>query len=140
MQQLDNFCSSALGRAAILRGDQRLRLLRTVFRNLDANTLFQKFAIPLPEVQQGFGTTHRFAELDVSTATPEGLVLLKLYAMPSLYRPGLFDRVSVDSQLCSRPDRLHRPGLRGLPCSAVKSGSSISRRPSARKCRKRARP
>jgi len=55
---------------------------------LTANALFA-------EAQQCFGTTHRFAELDVPTATPEGLVLLKLYAMPSLYRQGQFDRVSV---------------------------------------------
>lgn len=55
---------------------------------LTANALFA-------EVQQYFGTTHRFAELDVSTATAEGLVLLKLYALPSLYRQGQIDRVTV---------------------------------------------
>ena len=55
---------------------------------LTANALFA-------EVQQCFGTTHRFAELDVPTATPEGLVLLKLYALPSLYRQGQIDRVTV---------------------------------------------
>lgn len=53
-----------------------------------ANALFA-------EAQQYFGTTHRFAELDVPTATPEGLVLLKLYALPSLYRQGQIDRVTV---------------------------------------------
>lgn len=69
---------------------------------LTANTLFA-------EVQQGFGTIHRFAELDVSTATPEGLILLKLYALPSLYRQGLFDRVSVyESDIASLMQR-HRP-------------------------------
>jgi hypothetical protein len=55
---------------------------------LTANALFT-------EAQQSFGTTHRFAELDVPTATPEGLVLLKLYALPSLYRQGQIDRVTV---------------------------------------------
>lgn len=55
---------------------------------LTANALFA-------EAQQGFGTTHRFAELKVPTATPEGLVLLKLYALPSLYRQGQIDRVTV---------------------------------------------
>jgi hypothetical protein len=55
---------------------------------LTANALFA-------EVQQCFGTTHRFAELAVPTATPEGLVLLKLYALPSLYRQGQIDRVTV---------------------------------------------
>ncbi len=33
--------------------------------------------------------------MEVPTATPAGLILLKLYALPSLYRQGLFDRVSV---------------------------------------------
>jgi len=68
---------------------------------LTANTLFA-------EAQESFGTTHRFAELDVPTATPEGLVLLKLYALPSLYRQGLFDRVSVyESDIASLLQR-HR--------------------------------
>ena len=71
---------------------------------LTANTLFA-------EVQQGFGTTHRFAELEVATATPEGLILLKLYALPSLYRQGLFDRVSVyESDIASLMQR-HRPAV-----------------------------
>lgn len=55
---------------------------------LTANKLFA-------EVQADFGTTHRFAEIEVPTATAAGLILLKLYALPSLYRQGLFDRVSV---------------------------------------------
>lgn len=65
----------------------RFRTVRVEVR-LTANALFA-------ETQRSFGTTHRFAELDVPTATPVGLVLLKLYALPSLYRQGLFDRVSV---------------------------------------------
>ena len=66
------------------------------------------------EVQQGFATTHRFAELDVSTATPEGLVLLKLYALPSLYRQGLFDRVTVyEGDIASLMQR-HCPAVEPL--------------------------
>lgn len=55
---------------------------------LTANPLFA-------EAQESYGASHRFADLDVPTATPEGLILLKLYALPTLYRQGLFDRVSV---------------------------------------------
>lgn len=66
------------------------------------------------EVQQSFGTIHRFAEQDVPMATPEGLVLLKLYALPSLYRQGLFDRVSVyESDIASLLQR-HRPSVEPL--------------------------
>jgi hypothetical protein len=65
----------------------RFRSVRVDVR-LTANALFA-------EAQQRFGTTHRFAEVDVPTATPEGLVLLKLYALPSLYRQGQIDRVAI---------------------------------------------
>jgi hypothetical protein len=66
------------------------------------------------EAQQSFGTSHRFAELDVPTATPEGLVLLKLYAPPSLYRRGLFDRVTVyEGDIASLMQR-RRPAVEPL--------------------------
>lgn len=74
---------------------------------LTANALFA-------EAQQSFGTVHCFAELEVPTATPEGLVLLKLYALPSLYRQGLFDRVSVyEADIASLLQR-HRPAVAPL--------------------------
>lgn len=53
-----------------------------------ANPLFR-------HVAEKCAILHRFAEMEVPTATPEGLILLKLYALPSLYRQGLFDRVSI---------------------------------------------
>ncbi len=37
----------------------------------------------------------RFAEREIPTATVEGLLLLKLYALPSLYRQGDFARVGL---------------------------------------------
>jgi len=37
-------------------------------------------------VAERFATKHRFAELTVPTATVEGMILLKLFALPSLYR------------------------------------------------------
>jgi hypothetical protein len=36
-----------------------------------------------------------FGGLSIRTVTVEGLVLLKLYALPSLYRQGNFDRVNI---------------------------------------------
>jgi len=77
------------------------------FRSVRVDVLLTSNAL-FAETQQNFGTTHRFAELDVPTATPEGLVLLKLYALPSLYRQGQFDRVSVyESDIASL---MHRHG------------------------------
>lgn len=40
-------------------------------------------------------TIHSFHEQDIPTATVEGLLLLKLYALPSLYRQGNFARVGL---------------------------------------------
>jgi hypothetical protein len=74
---------------------------------LTANALFA-------DAHKNFATVHRFAELDVPTATPEGLVLLKLYALPSLYRQGRFDRVTVyEGDIASLLQR-HRPAMEPL--------------------------
>jgi hypothetical protein len=43
-------------------------------------------------VQMEYTQVTQFGEHAVITATPAGLVILKLYALPSLYRQGLFDR------------------------------------------------
>jgi hypothetical protein len=74
--------------------EQSEYFVRGRFRSVRVDVLLTANAV-FAEVQQSFGTRHRFAELDVPTATPAGLILLKLYALPSLYREGLFDRVSV---------------------------------------------
>ncbi len=55
---------------------------------LTANPLFKK-------VQQEYATTQHFIESDIQCATVEGLLLLKLYALPSLYREGEFARVGL---------------------------------------------
>ncbi|MEL6470119.1 MAG: hypothetical protein AAFQ74_10355 [Cyanobacteria bacterium J06623_4] len=46
-------------------------------------------------VQANYETEKTFGSLKVRTSTVEGLILLKLYALPSLYRQGKFDKVSV---------------------------------------------
>ncbi len=55
---------------------------------LTQNPLFKK-------VQQQYATRHGFVEQEVPCATVEGLLLLKLYALPSLYRQGNFARVGI---------------------------------------------
>lgn len=55
---------------------------------LTSNPLFEK-------VQRRYATTQRFTERDIPCATVEGLLLLKLYALPSLYRQGNFARVAL---------------------------------------------
>ncbi len=55
---------------------------------LTSNPLFEK-------VRQQYATTQRFVEREIPCATVEGLLLLKLYALPSLYRQGNFARVAL---------------------------------------------
>jgi predicted nucleotidyltransferase len=47
------------------------------------------------EVRQRYTTTQRFVEQDIPCTTVEGLILLKLYALPSLDRQGDFTRVGL---------------------------------------------
>jgi len=63
-------------------GDLKVDLLLT------RNPLFDK-------VQREHRTMARFAGRDIPCATVEGLLLLKLYALPSLYRQGNFARVNL---------------------------------------------
>jgi hypothetical protein len=46
-------------------------------------------------VQRRYATIKPFREQDIPCATVEGLLLLKLYALPSLYRQGNFARVGL---------------------------------------------
>lgn len=55
---------------------------------LTSNPLF-KLAL------ERFTTTHQFAELEVPISTVQGLILLKLYALPPLYRQFDWDRIYI---------------------------------------------
>ncbi len=55
---------------------------------LTRNPLFE-------QVQKNYTAVQRFVEQDIPCATVEGLLLLKLYALPSLYREGNFARVGI---------------------------------------------
>ena len=55
---------------------------------LTSNPLFD-------EVRRRHVTRQRFVEREIPCATPEGLVLLKLYALPSLYRQGDVTRAAI---------------------------------------------
>ena len=55
---------------------------------LTSNPLFDK-------VRRCYATVGHFSERDVPCATVEGLLILKLYALPSLYRQGNFARVGL---------------------------------------------
>jgi hypothetical protein len=47
------------------------------------------------DVRRNHVTTRRFVERDVPCATVEGLLLTKLFALPSLYRQGQFAKIGI---------------------------------------------
>src|ERR1035437_3465758 len=67
---------------------------RAQFRSVQVDLLFT-FNPLFKTVAEKFATKHRFAELEVPAVTVEGLIVLKLYALPSLYRQFDWDRIYV---------------------------------------------
>ena len=67
---------------------------RAQFRSVQVDLLFT-FNPLFQTVTEKFATTHMFAELKVPAATVEGLIVLKLYALPSLYRQFQMDRAAL---------------------------------------------
>jgi len=65
---------------------------RAQFRSVPVDLLFT-FNPVFKMVAEKFATRHRFAELEIPTVTVEGLMVLKLYALPSLYRQFDWDRI-----------------------------------------------
>ena len=66
----------------------------TNFRSVQVDLLLTQNPL-FKIVAEKFATNHRFAELEIPTATVEGLVVLKLYALPSLYRQMDLDRAAL---------------------------------------------
>jgi hypothetical protein len=86
---------------------------RARFRNVRVDFLFTSNAI-FRLAKDRYAMTHQFAEVQVPCATAEGLVLLKLYALPSLYRQGDLQRAALYetdiTMLCQR----HQPRIAPL--------------------------
>src|SRR4029077_20487221 len=74
---------------------------------LTRNPLFE-------EVRQRHATTRPFVEREIPCATVEGLLLLKLYALPSLYRQGNFARVGLYENDIATLLHDYRPALEPL--------------------------
>jgi hypothetical protein len=62
-------------------------IARVTFEGLQIDLLLPSNPV-FDEVRRRYATRQRFVEREIPCATPEGLVLLKLYALPSLYRQG----------------------------------------------------
>jgi len=66
------------------------------------------------EVQKHFTTFKHFVEHAIPCATVEGLVLLKLYSLPSLYRQGNFTRVGLAENDIATLIHIHNPPLQQI--------------------------
>lgn len=74
---------------------------------LTRNPLFEK-------IRKQHTVVQSFVEQEISCATVEGLLLLKLYALPSLYRQGNFARVGICETDIATLIHDHRPALEPL--------------------------
>jgi hypothetical protein len=67
---------------------------RGKFKSVQVDLLLTKNPL-FKIVAEKFTTRHSFAELEVPAVTVEGLIVLKLYALPSLYRQFQMDRAAL---------------------------------------------
>jgi hypothetical protein len=86
---------------------------RAQFRSLQVDLLFT-FNPLFKTVAEKFATVHSFAELDIPAATVEGLIVLKLYALPSLYRQFDWERIYIYESDIKTLLALHRPTMEPL--------------------------
>lgn len=64
------------------------------FRGIQLDLLLTSNAV-FDLVREKHSSVQQFRGREIRTATPDGLVLMKLFALPSLYRQGDFGRVGV---------------------------------------------
>ncbi|MBA2339662.1 MAG: hypothetical protein H0V88_04660 [Pyrinomonadaceae bacterium] len=73
---------------------QDSNFIRGNFNELQIDILLTENPL-FARVQQSYSARQQFLERTIPCATVEGLIILKLYALPSLYRQGKFARVSL---------------------------------------------
>jgi hypothetical protein len=74
--------------------DQNADFMRGKFNELQIDILLTRNPL-FDKIRQQYTTIQPFIEQEIPTATVEGLLLLKMYALPSLYRQGNFARVAL---------------------------------------------
>lgn len=74
---------------------------------LTRNPLFER-------VRAHYAVAQNFVEQEITCATVEGLLVLKLYALPSLYRQGDFARVGLYENDIATLLHYHQPNLEPL--------------------------
>ena len=104
---------SALERLPELHLESRDVFARSRFGELRVDVLLTSNPL-FDEVRQRYTTSRRFVEQEIPCATVEGLTLLKLYALPSLYRQGNFTRVGLYENDIATLMHTHNPNVESL--------------------------
>jgi len=86
---------------------------RGVFEGLQIDILLTKNPL-FRLVRQKYTAKQSFLKREISIATVEGLLLLKLYALPSLYREGNFVRVSIYENDVASLMYAYRPNMESI--------------------------
>lgn len=73
---------------------QDMYFVRGEYKNLQIDVLLTENPV-FKKVQEEYLVKENFLNQEIPFATVEGLLLLKLYALPSLYRQGNFSRVGI---------------------------------------------
>jgi len=73
---------------------QDMYFARGKFGELQIDILLTKNPL-FAKVEKNYTTTKQFMDRTIRCATVDGLILLKLFALPSLYRQGSFERVGI---------------------------------------------
>ena len=100
---------------------------RAKFRSVQVDLLLTRNPF-FKLVGEKFMTKHRFAELEVPAVSVEGLILLKLYALPSLYRQMDLDRAALYETDITLLMANHSPELEpltGLVFQEMESGDQM---------------
>lgn len=114
----------------LVLSDQNREFARGRFESVRVNLLFTEYPL-FRLVHDRYATTHRFQEIEIRIANVEGLLLLKLYALPALYRQGDGQTIALYeadvTMLCQR----YRPAIEPLLdmlAAFVDTGSMQERR------------
>ena len=93
--------------------DRNYFFARGKFRSIQVDLLFTQNPL-FKLVSEKFAARHMFEELNVPMATVEGMILLKLFALPSLYRQFDWERIHVYEADIKILLALHKPATEPL--------------------------
>lgn len=93
--------------------DKDTYLVRATYHELQIDILLTQNPL-FKKVQGDYSKVEDFLDCKISLATVEGLLLLKLYALPSLYRQGNFARVGIYENDIATLIHAYQPNINSL--------------------------